>query len=260
MKRGNVYSLDLRRIFSGVHPKLRGKHAIAWCDGPSSGGGSRFLLADVVFTKAPTLADVRRKKLRALALTRDAHAVPVYRINDDEERGLTLLGSLEDMPRPPKAQLGRAAESEWIHVAMDFHWQWREVNDAAALARARAAEDAKERKTAEAAARRRRKGGLAGIGRRTLIADWDGMVAKRRTSEVRAILEDAITGLVEAESNAAKRTAIKLAVERINAFDRKQGGFIETGEREALLDCLTDIAVAGGLGEMREQLDDWRDW
>jgi hypothetical protein len=260
MKRGNIYSLDLRRLFSAVHPKLRGKHAIAWCDGPSYGGCSRFLLADVLFAKPPTLADVRRKKLRALALTLDARAVAVYRISDDEERGLTLLGSLAGVPRLSKAQLRGAEEGEWIHVAMDFHRQWREVNDAAALARARAAEEAKERKTAEAAARRRRKGGLAGMARRTLIADWDGMVAKRRTSGVRAILTDAIAEIVDAGSDATKRTAIKGAVERINAFDRTHGSFIETGEREALLECLTDIAVAAGLGELREQLDDWRDW
>jgi len=77
---------------------------------------------------------------------------------------------------------------------------------------------------------------------------------------VRAILTDAIAEIVDAGSDATKRTAIKGAVERINAFDRTHGSFIETGEREALLECLTDIAVAAGLGELREQLDDWRDW
>ncbi|MBA3391289.1 MAG: hypothetical protein H0T89_01535 [Deltaproteobacteria bacterium] len=268
MKKGEVYAIDVGAVYRPAHKALHGKILLAWCYGPAGKLASgeplyRFAVGDTLFDKKPALAEVRKRKLVVNTLTNNnpAGVAAVYDAQEAPSRGVTLLGELTSLPPlTPKQIKQQPPSGGWVGMALDYNFHWREIHDGASLKRARDAEDAKEKKKAGAATKKRRAGGLAGMARRTLLADWKGLVSKKRADATRAILKAAIAELLKTKETSARTKVLEKAVLAINAYDDKQGGFIETPEREALMECLEDLASASGLGNVTEQLNDWRDW
>jgi len=269
MKQGEVFAIDLRAVFRQAPPALHGKHIVAWCDGTTrtkDGYGNtmyRFGVADALFDAKPSLAEVRKRKLRLLAKTfqNDKGLAGVYRLPDhrEVERGVALLGELSTLPALTPKQVREGDFGEWYHVALDWSCQWRHDHDHASMQRERDAAKAKQAKADAAAQKKRRAGGLVGLSRRTLAPELTGLISASRATGLRAILKSAIADQLRTPPR-AKKQALAIAVSKLNAFNDKHGGFIETPEREALMVCLDDIAALSGLGEVTEELNDWRDW
>ena len=270
MKKGEVYAVDLRAVYREAHKALHGKYVVAWCDGTTGskdGYGKmayRFGVGDVLFDAKPTLAEVRKRKLKVLVrtLNHPKGLAGVYRISEDDdlERGVTLLGELSTLPPLTPRQKREGDDGKWFHVAQGWHLQWRHANDGVAMKSARDAEEANRAKAAASAQKKRRAGGLVGLARRTLAPDLTGLISNTRATALRAILEAAIGDQLKIALPREKKKALRLAVAKLNTYDKNHGGFIETPEREALMICLEDIAAASGLGEMTEELNEWRDW
>lgn len=270
MKKGEVYAVDLRAVFRPAHKALHGKYVVAWCDGPTGMNDAygkkmfRFGVGECLFDAKPTLADVRKRKPNVLVrtLNNPKGLAAVYRIPADEdlERGVTLLGELSTLPPLTAKQKREGDDGQWYHVAQEWNFEWRHENDGAALKRARDAVHAKQARAAAAATKKRRAGGLVGLARRTLAPDLTGLISSARATALRAILKTAIADQLKASKPSEKKKALQLAVTRLNTYDEKHGGFIETAEREALMTCLEDIAAASGLGDMSDDLNAWRDW
>jgi len=69
------------------------------------------------------------------------------------------------------------------------------------------------------------------------------------------------TGLVSVKHARAVRAMIVVAIAELAVAPvDKAGSFIDTAERDALLECLEDLAVVGKLGSITRELDAWRDW
>ena len=103
---------------------------------------------------------------------------------------------------------------------------------------------------------------LAAIGRRRLLRDWTDLVEEGTANKGRKLIKDLVTKLLKL-GDAKPERKLKLfstCVSKLNALDEANDGFIATAEREVLLDELQAIAVAASLGDLREELDDWRDW
>ncbi len=264
-----MYAVDLRAVYRPAHKALHGKYVVAWCDGTTSntdGYGRkvyRFAVGDALFDTRPTLAQVRARKPNVLVRTLDdpRGRAEVLRISEDDEldRGVTLLGELTTLPALTPKQIRQGDDGEWLHVGQAWHLHHRHEHDAAAMQRARDTEDAKQATAAAALREKRRAGGLAGMARRTLARDLTSLVSKARATGLRAILARAIREQLRLALPREKKKALQHTVEALNAYDEKHGNFVETPEREALMTCLEDIAAASGLGEMTEQLNEWRD-
>jgi hypothetical protein len=265
---GDVYSLDIHTLFRDAHPKLHGKHGVAWCVGPAGKdwrGVSlvRYALADVLFDAPPTLAEVRRRKLRIQTFSFSLTPAPgVYVIEEGEPpRGVVHLGKLTKLPALRPAEQSHANRASWRNFAVSCHFQWRHDHDQEALPAEAHRAQAKTRGDEEAARKKRRAGGLPALARRKLVPEWTGLVSKKRADAVRKILSLAIAELrSEGATKTTKLAALETAVERINAYNDKQSCFIDTPEREALMTCLGDLAAVSGLGTIDERLDEWRDW
>jgi hypothetical protein len=270
MKKGEIYAVDLGVVYRQTHKALRGKYIVAWCDGPTGMNdsygkkGFSFGVGDALFDTRPTLADVRKRKPKLLVriLDNPKGLAAVYRLyqDDDLERGVTLLGELATLAPLTRTQKSQGDHGQWYNVAQEWQFEWRVRNDGAALKAAQEAGRKKESRAAAAATAKRRAGGLAGLARRTLAPDLTGLVSSARANALRAILKRAIAELLKTTPGARRKTVLKSTVAKLNAYDEKHDGFIETPEREALLMSLEDIAVASGLGEMTAELAEWRDW
>lgn len=265
MARGDVFVLELSRLNKELASGLRGKFAVVWSLGVADTSRSsattrphsRLVIADAVFATPPTLAQLTKRTLRPMFCEYLPSPVPgMYFIEDGPlPRGVTLLGTLSSPPACPHY----VCYAAWSSFALIFDLQWRHLHErdkvAAAAEKARAAAE----KRALAATRKRRAGGLAGMKRRTPVAAWTGLVPAKHAKAVRALITQAITDLAAAPPK--KRLAVvKQLVERINEYHDEAGSFIDTPEREALLESLEDLAHVGGLGSIAAKLDAWRDW
>ncbi len=56
-----------------------------------------------------------------------------------------------------------------------------------------------------------------------------------------------------------KRAVLQRCIESFNALDAEHH-FIETVEREQIIEELTRLRYAVGLGEREDLADEWRDW
>jgi hypothetical protein len=84
---------------------------------------------------------------------------------------------------------------------------------------------------------------------RKLLPDWRGAHAKA----LRTLLREAI-------AQKPTKPRMRKLVEAINDYNDANGSFIDTAEREALMEALESIAASHGLGMLTKELDAWRDW
>jgi len=265
MERGEAFALDLKALYPQVHAKLRGKYAVVWSMGAVDVSAthhkrphSRVVMSDAIFDSPPTLATLRRRSVRVLTLTYWAKPEPATFFIEDAPlpKGVTAIGRLTSLPKVKPYR----CYAYWSSFALHRSNQWRHDHDRKALELEAKKDAAKEQAKALAQQKARRAGGLAQMKRRTLVAEWTGLVSAGRCRSVRRMLRESIGEIARVDSMARRRALLQTLVERINAYDDAQGCFIETPEREALMTCLEDIAVVGGLGAMTKQLDQWRDW
>lgn len=257
MKAGEVVALRFGTLWREVARPLLEKHGIAWCVGPAGTNPRgvelvRVAMADVLFDAPPTLEQVQTLDLKvkvargtepAIFLI-EAAALP---------RGVTLLGKLAKRPRLTRRESTWVTYAAWSNFVIAWDAAWRREQGAADEAAARAREAAR----AEAAKQKRRSRGLKGV---PLAPALTKLVSKRRAEAVQALLREGVRSLAAARSRAARLTTLEDLVLQLNAYDEAQRGFIDTAEREALLECLEDLAAVCGLGNVSAKLDAWRDW
>jgi hypothetical protein len=243
---------------------LRGKHAVVWSLGAADTSRtsattrphSRLVIADAVFDAPPTLAQLRRQPLRPMFCEFRAREPGMYFIDDGAlPRGVTLLGQLAHPPDCPE----HVCYASWSSFALIFDLQWRHLHAKEQLAAAAEKTRAAASRRALAATRKRRAGGLTGMTRRTPLAAWTGLVPAKHARAVREMIKRTITELAAAPVK-QRAAVLEALVERINAYNDKAGSFIDTAEREALLECLEDLAVVSKLGAITREIDAWRDW
>lgn len=268
MARGDAFALDLARLRKEIAAPLRGKYAVVWSLGAADTSRtsattrphSRLVISDAVFDTQPTLAQLERCTLTPMVCEYRALELGLYFVEDGPlPRGVTLLGQLASPPEVPEY----VCYGAWSSFALIFDLQWRHLHERDKLAAQQQKARAATEKLAQAAARKRRAGGLEGMKRRTQVAVWTKLVPAKHARAVRAMISEAIADLAKtpAKTPAKKRLAILEAlVERINAYNDAAKEFIDTPEREALLECLEDLAAVSGLGSITAQLDEWRDW
>jgi len=262
--RGDIFVLDLQKLNKQVATGLRGKYAVVWSLGEADTSRtsattrphSRLVIADAIFDAPPTLHGTRRTSVVAFAASAARREPGMYFIEDGAlPRGVTLLGQVADPPDCPEY----VCYAAWSSFALIFNLQWRHRHEK----QKRAAEDqqavAAAVKRATAATRKRRAGGFAGMKRRTLLAAWTGLVPPKHARAVRDMIKLAISALASAPVK-QRAAVLEALVERINAYNDKAGSFIDTAEREALVECLEDLAEVSKLGSIKRELDEWRDW
>lgn len=177
----------------------------------------------------------------------------IYLLQDTAfPRGVTLLGALAKRPKLTRRESTWVTYADWSNFVIAWDAAWRREQGAAEEEAARAREAAK----AAAATQKRRSRGLKGV---PLAPALSKLVSKRRAEAVRAMLVEAVRSLA-ARSRAARLAALEALVVQLNEYDEAQRGFIDTAEREALLECLEDLAAVSGLGDVSAKLDAWREW
>lgn len=184
----------------------------------------RVVLADTLFDAAPT----KIPTLRARTFVHRTPNVPAVSCVPDEPlpRGATLLGTIAKLPPIDDYVLF----GYWAGLVRDLHYSWLDEHTPVPAAKPPAP----------------RKLG------KVLLPEWTGLVEARHVKAVRALLREAVT------DNPTKKRMREL-VEAINDYNDKHS-FIDTAEREALMQTLEDIAAAHGHGMMTKQLNSWRDW
>lgn len=257
MKAGELVALEFASLWREVAAPLRKKYGVAWCVG--AGGTNlrgvelvRVAMADVSFDAPPTLEQVQALDLK-VKLVR-ATEPGIFLLEDTAlPRGVTLLGKLAKRPRLTRRESTWVTYAAWSNFVIAWDAAWRREQGAADEAAARAREVAK----AEAAKLKRRSRGLKGV---PLAPALTKLVSKRRAEAVHALLREGVRSLAAARSRAARLTSLEDLVLQLNAYDEAQRGVIETAEREALLECLEDLAAVCGLGDVSAKLDAWREW
>lgn len=234
MQRGDVFVVDLVKVLPEVDRALKGKYALAWCTGPVDTSWMpkptphvKVVLADTLFDAPPT----KIPTLRARTFVHRTPNVPAVSCVPDEAlpRGVTLLGTIAKLPRVEDYVLF----GYWAGLVRDLHYSWLDEHAPAPAAK-------------PPAARKPRKLG------KVLLPEWTGLVEARHVKAVRALLREAV-------ATKLTKPAMRKLVDAINAYNDKHN-FIDTPEREALMQTLEDIAAAHGLGMMTKQLNNWRDW
>lgn len=255
MKAADVFALEFTRLYRDIQPALRGKFGVAWCLGPAL-GRMRCAVGDELFDEMPSLASVKGRALRVRNLPQFDQPC-VYLLEDGPlPRGVTHLGVLDEQPPVTQREAEFVTYAAWSNFVIAWDAAWRRENPTAAPA----ATATQARAKAEAAIERRRAGGLEGFARRKLAKGLTGLVSARRAEALRRILGQGITALTAAKSKVGRTRALEAVVVAINEYDAAQRGFIDTAEREVLLECLQDLAALSGLGDVTAKLDRWRDW
>ncbi|MFO0595132.1 MAG: hypothetical protein U0228_07505 [Myxococcaceae bacterium] len=248
MNAGDVAALDFSVLYREVSAPLRKKHGLAWCLGPAGTNAAgtplvRCAVADVLFDERPTLERVQRLELKVREFTQ-FRAPGVYLLKDEPlPRGVTLLGTLAKRPRVSKRAATFVTYAGWSNFVIAFEVSWRREHEAPVAA--------------PKVAPKPRARSLADV---RLAPALPKLVSKRRATAVQALLREGVRALSAAKTRKARLTALEGVVEQLNAYDEAQGGFIDTAERETLLECLEALAAVSGLGDVSAKLDAWREW
>ncbi|MER2564112.1 MAG: hypothetical protein ABTQ32_25505 [Myxococcaceae bacterium] len=256
MKAGEVVALQFGSLWREVSAPLRKKYGVAWCVGAAGANAAgapliRVAVADVVFDTAPTLAQVNQLELKVKPFR--SNEPGIFLLHDTAfPRGVTLLGALAKRPKLTRRESTWVTYAGWSNFVIAWDAAWRREQGAAEEEATRAREAAK----AAAATQKRRSRGLKGV---PLAPALSKLVSKRRAEAVRSMLVEAVRSLA-ARSRAARLAALEALVVQLNEYDEAQRGFIDTAEREALLECLEDLAAVSGLGDVSAKLDAWREW
>lgn len=257
MKAGEVVTLQFASLWREVSAPVRKKFGLAWCVGAAGTNAAgapliRVAMADVVFDTAPTLAQVNQLELKVKPFR--SNEPGIYLLHDTAfPRGVTLLGALAKRPKLTRRESTWVTYAAWSNFVIAWDVVWRQEQGAADEEAARARAAAK----AEVAKQKRRSRGLKGVPLSPVLAK---LVSKRRAEAVRAMLVEGVRSLAAARSKPARLAALEGLVVQLNDYDEAQRGFIDTAEREALLECLEDLAAVSGLGDVSAKLDAWREW
>ena len=259
MKAGDVVALEFSTLFREVSAPLRKKHGVAWCIGPAGSNAAgtplvRCAVADVLFDSSPTLDQVQGVELKVRVVPPGQNQPGVYLLEDLAlPRGVTLLGALARKPSVTRREATFVTFAAWSNFVIAWDAAWRREQGAAKESAVQARATAK----AEAAKKKRRSGGLEGV---PLAPVLTRLVSKRRAAVLTTMMRDGVVALAAASSRRARLSALENLVTRLNEYDEAQGGFIDTAEREALLESLEDLAAVCGLDDVSARLDAWREW
>lgn len=238
MQAGDVYAIDLAKVWSKIDRTLKGKYALGWCTGPVDVSWMaqptphvKVVLADKLFDKPPT----KIPQLRARTfIHRVPNVYPALSCIPDEPlpRGVARLGSITKLPPVEEYVL----IGSWTGLVMDLHYSWLDEH----APPPKPAPPLKPRKPRKVDPKR-------------LLPEWTGLVKAKHAKAVRDLLREAL-------ATKPTKPRLRKLVDAINDYNEANGSFIDTAEREALMQTLEDIAAANGLGMMTKQLDAWRDW
>lgn len=248
MNTGDVAALDFSVLYREVSASLRNKHGVAWCLGAAGTNAVgmplvRCAVADVLFDERPTLRRLEKLELKVREFTQ-LRAPGVYLLEDKPlPRGVTLLGTLAKPPRVSRRAATFVSYAGWSNFVIAWDASWRREHEAP--------------RTAPKVAPKPRPRSLADV---RLAPALPRLVSKRRAAAMQGMLREGVGALSAARSRRARLAALEAVVERLNAYDEAQRGFIDTAEREALLECLAELAAASGLGDVSAKLDAWREW
>jgi len=140
-------------------------------------------------------------------------------------------------------------------------WRWahdREAVMADDLANAAAAEQRQaEANRAKAAIT------LASFQKRMLFADWEGHVPRKMIVAARKVMKETAARLAALGPTPPRRKAraiLRDCVVAFNELDEANDHWIETTEREDIVDAFDILARLAGFADEPELADEWRDW
>ena len=141
--------------------------------------------------------------------------------------------------------------------------EWRWAHDGAAVM----AEDAVEATAAEArqADANRANGAitLESFQKRKLFADWEGHVPRKMIAAARKLVKETAARLAALGPKLPRRKAraiLRDCVVAFNELDEANDHWIETTEREDIVDAFDILARLAGFADEPELADEWRDW
>ncbi len=163
-------------------------------------------------------------------------------------RKLGLVSGVE-VPRGVKLTTARTS---WSKLAGQILFNWRWQHDLAAVLAENAAKREAKKSKEKTSPSKEQQDPLAALADRAFFEEWTDHHEAKIVRASEKIVHDAIGKIARLgakQSEAAVLAALVAAVERFNALDEKQGGFIDTIEREAIDEALFAVARVCGVSE-----------
>jgi len=232
MQAGELYAIDLAKVWPKVDRALEGKYVLAWCVGAADSSGFASPTPYMTFVVADGFVESLPKKLPhdltpRVLVHRSPNVTAIHSVPDEAPpKGVTLIGKLDKLPRVH----GETVFGYWAAIVMDVHYSWQRQHESPP----KPTKEVRKPKPLDP---------------RKLLSGWSGVHAKA----LRALLREAI-------ARKPTKAGMRKLVEAINDYNDANGSFIDTAEREALMEALESIAAAHDLGMLTKQLDSWRDW
>jgi hypothetical protein len=189
----------------------------------------------------------------------------MYWINDPAEEGMIPLGMVA--PSAEEKQFKTDSYGGWLNFQYDAQTNYRWNHDRKKLladvkAEEQAMDEKRKRVQAEHDAAMKSMT-LEKLAKFQFFPDWDDYPSTKIIKASRQVLKAHVAQLLDLgkPGTKTKKTAIiQACVEAFNALNKKHKDFIDTDIREDIVEEISRLSRACGLGEMDDQIDEWRDW
>lgn len=189
----------------------------------------------------------------------------MYWIDDPAEEGMVLLGMVA--PSAEEKQLKTDSYGGWLNFQYDALTHWRWENEREKLLAEEAAEDQaaheKYEKVLAELEEVRKSMTLEKLAKYKFFPDWDDYPSAKVIKACRQVMKDHVVQLLalgKTGTKPQKKALIKACVEAFNALNTRHDDFIDTDIREDIVEAISLLSIASGLGEMGDQIDNWRNW
>jgi hypothetical protein len=151
----------------------------------------------------------------------------------------------------------------WSAITQEVLAEWRWAHDReAVMAEDLAEATAAEKRRAEA---NRAKAAITldSFQKRKLFADWEGHVPRKMITAARMVIKETAAKLVALGPKLPRRKAraiLRDCIVAFNELDEANDHWIETTEREDIVDAFDILARLAGFADEPELADEWRDW
>ncbi len=203
---------------------------------------------------------------KILHLTHHSHTghPVILWIGGSPPKGFKLIGNIEPSINDKKLKCNAIGDWDSIQYQPLMQWRWDNELDLV-LAEERAQDEADDHDLL--AANNDRQSYLASVtlddlSKRRFLSSWTGFVEAEPMKLARKLLRETVNQLSNLGVRSQRKSRVQVfkdCVVALNDLDRLHR-FIETEEREDLCEELEVIAYACRLGDIGNQIDEWRDW
>ncbi len=174
-----------------------------------------------------------------------------------------VIGSVT--PSKEEKLFERASFGHWLNLQHDALTQWRWDHEREKLLADESAEQTARHERAgriQAAHDAQMKSmTIEKLAKYKFFPGWENYPPTKVTNASRQLLKAHVAQLITlgtAGSKFQKSAIIKSCVEAFNTLNSQHDDFVDTDIREDIIDEISKIASASGLGEMAKKIDNWR--